>query len=119
VLVGTRSFFEGVDLPGDTCVQVIIGDLPMPMVFTPLDKERQARIGLAVWHRENRVHETAIVLEQQIGRLIRRVGDRGVVAILDQTAQKGWGLNAVGQAVTAYDASLWSRSDALKIFDGG
>jgi ATP-dependent DNA helicase DinG len=118
VLVGTRSFFEGIDLPGDTCVQVIVGDLPMPMVFSPLDRERQARIGLAVWHRENRVHETAIVLEQMIGRLIRRVEDKGVIAILDQAAQRGWGLAAVNQAVTAYDTRLCSRSDALEILGG-
>jgi len=117
VLVGTRSFFEGVDPKGDTCVQVIIGDLPVPMVFTPLDRERQARVGLTTWLNTVRVHETAVVLEQMIGRLIRSVDDRGVVGVLDQTAQKGWGQQALGLACKSYGIGLTDRVAAMKFLE--
>ncbi len=85
VLVGTRSFWAGIDAPGVSCVLVIIDKLPFPAPDEPLHAARRTRaeqegtnpfvaVDLPV---------AALVLAQGVGRLLRRNTDRGVVAVLD------------------------------------
>jgi ATP-dependent DNA helicase DinG len=85
VLLGTGSFWEGVDVPGDALSLVIIDKLPFAPHTDPLVAARmQARA------RANedpfqavQLPSAAIALKQGFGRLIRRRDDRGIVAILD------------------------------------
>jgi ATP-dependent DNA helicase DinG len=85
VLLGTASFWEGVDVKGDALRLVIIEKLPFA---SPDDALTRARIehlkatgGNAF--REYQLPEAALALKQGVGRLIRSESDRGVVVICD------------------------------------
>ena len=85
VLFGTKSFWEGVDVPGDALSMVVIDKLPFPSPRDPLHKARAERIsdegGNAFT--EYTLPQMILSLKQGFGRLIRTKTDRGVVAILD------------------------------------
>jgi ATP-dependent DNA helicase DinG len=85
VLLGTGSFWEGVDVPGDALSLVVIDKLPFAPHTDPLVAARmQAR---AEAHEDPfqtvQLPAAAIALKQGFGRLIRRRDDHGIVAILD------------------------------------
>jgi ATP-dependent DNA helicase DinG len=85
VLVGTRSFWAGIDVPGVACVLVVIDRIPFPMPTDPLHaarRERAERAGTNAFATVD-VPAAALVLAQGSGRLIRTRDDRGVVAVLD------------------------------------
>jgi ATP-dependent DNA helicase DinG len=85
VLLGTSSFWEGVDVKGDALRLVIIEKLPFSSPDDALTKARiehlKANGGNAF--REYQLPEAALALKQGVGRLIRSETDRGVVAICD------------------------------------
>ena len=85
VLLGTASFWEGVDVPGDALSLVIIDKLPFAPHTDPLVAARmQARAELGEDPFQSiQLPSAAIALKQGFGRLIRRRDDRGIVAILD------------------------------------
>jgi ATP-dependent DNA helicase DinG len=85
VLVGTRSFWAGIDVPGVACVLVVIDRIPFPMPTDPLHaarRERAERNGANAFAVVD-VPAAALVLAQGAGRLLRTRSDRGVVAVLD------------------------------------
>ncbi len=86
VLFATDSFWEGVDAPGDTLLQVIIVKLPFRVPNNPVLEARseaiQARGGNAFM--ELSLPEAALRFRQGFGRLMRRRSDRGVVTVLDR-----------------------------------
>lgn len=85
VLLGTSSFWEGVDVPGEALSLVILDKLPFPTPDSPPLRAREERIkakgGDAF--QEFSMPVTELRLKQGFGRLLRSVTDRGVVAILD------------------------------------
>jgi len=85
VLVGTRSFWAGIDAPGVACVLVVIDKLPFPAPDEPLHAARRTRAERAGSNPFVTVDipVAALVLAQGVGRLLRRHTDRGVVAVLD------------------------------------
>ena len=85
VLFATRSFWEGVDVPGEALSLVIIDKLPFAPFRDPVIEHRQARIREAGGNPfyEYMLPEAILALKQGVGRLIRRETDRGVMAILD------------------------------------
>jgi ATP-dependent DNA helicase DinG len=82
VLFGVDTFWYGVDFPGETLTQVIITRLPYPHPQDPLQVARRNLLPREEYWRRYR-YETAIKLQQGIGRLIRSESDRGRVVILD------------------------------------
>ena len=84
-LFGTLSLWQGVDIPGDTCLLVIIDKIPFPRPDEPLMQARQQAVAQAGGNGFMAVAAThaALLLAQGSGRLIRRLSDRGVVAVLD------------------------------------
>ena len=84
-LFGTLSLWQGVDVPGATCQLVIIDRIPFPRPDEPLTMARQRAVAEAGGNGFMSVAAThaALLLAQGSGRLIRRLTDRGVVAILD------------------------------------
>ena len=85
ILVASMSFWEGVDLPGDTLQLVVIDKLPFPPPNDPLVEARCKRLELAGRSPFSAysVPEAAIVLKQGAGRLIRSESDRGLLVIGD------------------------------------
>ena len=85
VLLGTASFWEGVDVRGEALSCVIIDKLPFASPFEPVLKARldamqqQGRNGFF----EYQVPAAAIALRQGVGRLIRDVNDKGVLMVCD------------------------------------
>ena len=85
VLVGTRSFWGGIDAAGVSCVLVVIDKIPFPVPDDPMHAARRARAearGLDAFVTVD-LPAAALVLAQGAGRLIRRRTDRGVVAVFD------------------------------------
>ena len=81
-LFGTRSFWQGVDVPGSACQLVILDRIPFPHIDDPLMKARLADAGERGFM-DVTLPPAAVLLAQGAGRLIRSTSDRGVVAILD------------------------------------
>ena len=85
VLLGTGSFWEGVDVPGDALSLVVIDKLPFAPHTDPLIAARMQSCAEAGGDAFAQIQlpAAAIALKQGFGRLIRRRDDRGIVAILD------------------------------------
>ena len=85
VLLGANSFWEGIDIPGDTLSCVILVKLPFWPPTLPLIEARSEYLksqGRDPFH-ELLLPEAVIRFKQGFGRLIRSKGDRGVVILLD------------------------------------
>ena len=86
VLFATDSFWQGVDIPGESLSQVIIVKLPFTVpndpVFVARSEAIEKRGGSSFM--ELSVPEAVIKFRQGIGRLIRRSDDKGVVVVLDR-----------------------------------
>jgi ATP-dependent DNA helicase DinG len=85
LLIATSSFWEGIDVRGDTLSCVIIDKLPFTSPDDPLIKARmedcQMQGGDAFY--DVQLPEAVITLKQGVGRLIRHHNDRGAVIICD------------------------------------
>ena len=85
VLLATSTFWQGVDVPGESLSLLVIDKLPFSAPGDPLHEARceaVAREG-GDWFHEYALPVAVLQLRQGFGRLIRGHGDRGVVAILD------------------------------------
>ena len=82
VLLGMKSFWEGVDVAGDKLSLVIIVKLPFPGRTDPIVNARRAKAGNN-WFNYVDVPDMIFDLRQGVGRLIRTTTDTGMVAILD------------------------------------
>jgi ATP-dependent DNA helicase DinG len=97
VLLATRSFWEGVDIPGDDLSLVVLDKMPFPTPGDPLHSARMKAIddsGKSSFA-DYMTPLMTLALKQGFGRLIRRATDSGVVAILDERlTSKGYGRQA-------------------------
>jgi ATP-dependent DNA helicase DinG len=86
VLLATRTFFEGIDVPGESLSLLVLDRLPFPPPDDPLLAERGRRVERRGGSRFNEVWlpAAAVSLQQALGRLIRSEHDRGVMAVLDR-----------------------------------
>jgi DNA polymerase-3 subunit epsilon/ATP-dependent DNA helicase DinG len=91
VLLGTRSFWEGVDIPGDDLVALVIVRLPFAVPNDPIFAARSATYGDAFQHYA--VPDAILRFRQGFGRLIRTRSDRGIVTIFDsRVVNKSYGM---------------------------
>jgi ATP-dependent DNA helicase DinG len=86
VLVATRTFFEGFDVPGESLSLLVLDRLPFPRPDDPLLAERGRRVEARGASRFSEVWlpAAAVSLQQALGRLVRSETDRGVMAVLDR-----------------------------------
>jgi ATP-dependent DNA helicase DinG len=85
VLVGSHSFWEGIDVPGEALQCVLIDKLPFPPPNDPLAEARSRSLeaqGQSAFD-DYFVPEAAVALKQGAGRLIRSETDRGLLVICD------------------------------------
>ncbi len=94
ILVASASFWEGVDVPGDSLQLVVIDKLPFPPPNDPLVEARSARLeaqGRSPF-KDYFLPEAAVALKQGAGRLIRRESDQGILVVCDsRLASMGYG----------------------------
>ncbi len=85
VLVATSTFWQGIDVPGESLSLLVIHKLPFAAPGDPLVEARCERIDAlgGDWFREYSLPSAVLQLRQGVGRLIRSHADRGVIAILD------------------------------------
>ena len=94
ILLGTDSFWEGIDAPGEACEIVVIPRLPFPVPAHPLVMALSKKMDRL--HGESfmsyAVPEAVIRFRQGCGRLIRTSADRGALVVLDnRIINKGYG----------------------------
>ncbi|KPF49261.1 helicase [beta proteobacterium AAP121] len=85
VLIGSASFWEGIDMPGDALQCVLIDKLPFPPPGDPLVEARVKQLREAGKNPFEAyfVAEAAVSLKQGAGRLIRTESDRGLLVLCD------------------------------------
>jgi predicted DnaQ family exonuclease/DinG family helicase len=81
LLLGTASFWEGIDVPGQKLSCVIMVRIPFPVPAEPVYAARAEQVRDAF--AQLALPQAALRLKQGFGRLIRRSTDRGAVVILD------------------------------------
>ncbi|WP_164009943.1 helicase C-terminal domain-containing protein [Pyxidicoccus trucidator] len=87
VLLGTKSFWQGVDIPGRGVGCVFIDKLPLEPALRPLVAAREEPLarngGEYMGFLQYRLPRALLLLRQGVGRLIRSTTDRGVVILAD------------------------------------
>jgi ATP-dependent DNA helicase DinG len=116
VLVGSQSFWEGIDVPGDALQCVLIDKLPFPPPNDPLVQARSRQLEARGRDPFNDyfVAEAAVSLKQGAGRLIRHEDDRGLLVVADvRLRQMGYGkrlrraLPPMSELATEGEAMAW------------
>jgi Rad3-related DNA helicase len=85
ILFGLKSFWEGVDIAGETLSLVVIDKMPFDPPDDPVHEARVARMKASKenWFGNYVLPQAVLRLKQGLGRLLRTHEDRGVMAILD------------------------------------
>lgn len=115
ILLGTMSLWQGVDVPGSSCILVAIDRIPFPRPDDPVMSARAAEVDAEGGSGFMKVSlpRAALLLAQGTGRLIRSIEDRGVVAILDsRIVSKRYGAILLNSM-----PPLWRTSDAKTVKD--
>ena len=82
VLMGTKSFWEGVDVPGEALMGVLIARIPFDVPSDPVFAARSETFENSFF--DYSIPEAVLRFRQGFGRLIRRKSDEGIVVILDK-----------------------------------
>ena len=102
VLLGTASFWEGVDLPGELLRVLVMARLPFGVPTEPVFAAR-SELYADPFH-QYALPQAVLRFRQGFGRLIRSSSDRGVVVVLDSRvltrAYGGAFLNSIPQCTT-------------------
>ena len=113
ILLGTDTFWTGIDIPGEKLSQVIITRLPFDNPNHPLGQARADRV-LAEGGKpfqEIALPSAVIKFRQGVGRLIRSKTDKGIVVVLDsRIVSKAYGKNFV-DAIPTNKTERFSKDD--------
>jgi len=112
-LFGTLSLWQGVDVPGPSLSLVLIDRIPFPRPDDPLLGARQRAVAARGGNGFMAVaaSHAALLLAQGSGRLLRRVTDRGVVALLDSRMVTA----GYGAYLRASLPPFWQTTDAAVV----
>ena len=108
-LFGTLSLWQGVDVPGPSLQLVVVDRIPFPRPDDPLASARQKAVAARGGNGFLTVAAThaALLLAQGAGRLLRSMGDKGVVAVLDSRLATA----RYGSFLRASLPPFWSTTD--------
>lgn len=113
-LFATKSFWEGIDAPGDTLRCVIIVKFPFTNMSDPLYKKLNEMQGFEAF-RSYSLPKAIIQTKQACGRLIRSSSDKGFVVIADSRAiTKGYGVQFLN-SLQSENIRKTTMEDALSI----
>ena len=115
VLVGSQTFWEGIDVPGDALQCVLIDKLPFPPPNDPLVEARVKALEAQGRNPFNEcfVADAAVSLKQGAGRLVRSETDRGLLVICDpRVASMPYGRRLI--AALPPMTRLLDESDAIE-----
>ncbi|MCB0163710.1 MAG: hypothetical protein KDI79_05760, partial [Anaerolineae bacterium] len=107
VLLGTRSFWEGVDIPGPALSCVVIARIPFAVPSDPVVAARSETFDEPFY--QYSIPQAILMFRQGFGRLIRQKDDRGVVVIFDRRVVS----KSYGQAFLDSLPSVTEERDAL------
>jgi ATP-dependent DNA helicase DinG len=112
-LFGTLSLWQGVDVPGPSLSLVLIDRIPFPRPDDPLLGARQRAVAARGGNGFMAVaaSHAALLLAQGSGRLLRRVTDRGVVAVLDSRMATA----SYGTYLRASLPPFWQTTDGAQV----
>ncbi len=116
VLLGARTFWQGLDIPGSALQAVVIEKLPFE-VPTELRRRREARIKAAGGNAFARytLGKMLLNLKQMVGRLIRTEDDRGIVVIVEGRTDRRY-FERLGEALPSTSGvTVASREDLGRI----
>lgn len=82
VLLGTRAFWEGIDVPGEALSSLVIVKLPFNVPSDPIIAARSETFDDSFY--QYSLPEAILRFRQGFGRLIRTQSDRGIVVVLDR-----------------------------------
>ena len=113
ILLGTMSLWQGVDVPGNSCILVAIDRIPFPRPDEPVMSARSSLADASggSGFMQVSVPRAALLLAQGTGRLIRSIEDRGVVAILDSRIVT----KRYGSVLLNSMPPLWRTSDGAVV----
>ncbi len=95
ILLGLKSFWEGVSLKGPHLVNVIITRVPFPNPTSPLFQKREELLGTSSFQIQS-LYPATIAMRQGSGRLLRTTKDAGIVVLLDERLSSSrWGKEVV------------------------
>ncbi|HJT92377.1 MAG TPA: ATP-dependent DNA helicase [Mycobacterium sp.] len=112
-LFGTLSLWQGVDVPGPSLSLVLIDRIPFPRPDDPLLTARQRAVAARGGNGFMAVaaSHAALLLAQGAGRLLRRMDDRGVVAVLDSRMATA----RYGSYLRASLPPFWATTDPVRV----
>jgi ATP-dependent DNA helicase DinG len=112
-LFGTLSLWQGVDVPGPSLSLVLIDRIPFPRPDDPLLSARQRAVAARGGNGFMAVaaSHAALLLAQGAGRLLRRMDDRGVVAVLDSRMATA----RYGSYLRASLPPFWATTDPVRV----
>jgi len=90
VLLGTNSFWEGIDVPGDSLKLLIVYKLPFQVPTDPIVEAYEDKLKSEGkdWFKNYSLPNALLRVRQGIGRLIRTQTDKGVILLLDNRISK-------------------------------
>ncbi len=119
VLLGTESFWQGVNVPGESLEVLFLVKLPFGVPDEPYSEAKQERIRAAGGNPfvEYVIPQSVIRFRQGIGRLIRSETDRGVLVILDpRITGKRYGVHFL-KSLPVRAKDVFSIEELLDIID--
>jgi len=120
LLLGTASFWEGVDVVGEALSALVIARLPFAVPTDPVFAARSEEFDEPF--RQYAVPQAILRFKQGFGRLIRSKTDRGVVVVLDRRIlSKSYGASFLGSlpACSMRRAPMAAVGDAVRDWLGG